>query len=208
VSAQAGVKQRMGEQRAFERLPMPDAEVKFYPAFFTTDESTYLFDTLISNVAWEQKQIEVPTGIVTLPRLVAWYADSGKSYSYSGVTVTPHAWVPVILDIKQQIEMEAQITFNSVLINQYRDENDSVNWHADDEPELGTDPVIASLSFGAVRPFEFKHKDNPEQRTSIDLTSGSLLLMAGTTQHYWKHRIPRLKMPCGPRINLTFRNIH
>jgi alkylated DNA repair dioxygenase AlkB len=192
---------------AFDRLSMPDAEVLFYPELFTPTECDDFFQDLSSSVAWEQKQIDAPTGNVTLPRLVAWYADAGKSYSYSGVTVTPHDWIPLLRQIKQRVENVASLTFNSVLINQYRSQDDSVGWHSDDEPELGPDPVIASVSFGAVRPFEFKHKDNPDQRLSIDLTLGSLLLMRGTTQRFWKHRIPRIKTPCGPRINLTFRNI-
>ena len=194
-------------QPAFETLSMPDAEVLFYPELFVPTESDAFFQELTSSVAWEEKQLDLPTGSVTLPRLIAWYADEGNSYSYSGVTVTPHPWIPLLLQIKQRVENVAGLAFNSVLINQYRSQDDSVGWHSDDEPELGRDPVIASVSFGAVRPFEFKHKDNIDQRLSVDLTPGSLLLMRGTTQQFWKHRIPRLKTPCGARINLTFRNI-
>jgi alkylated DNA repair dioxygenase AlkB len=109
--------------------------------------------------------------------------------------------------MKARVEQVADVPFNSVLLNLYRDGRDSVAWHSDDEPELGENPVIASVSFGAERRFQFKHKHNPDLRQTIDLTHGSLLLMRGTTQHFWKHQIPKTQKPCGARINLTFRTI-
>lgn len=185
------------------RLSMPDAEVLFYPALFDVQESEMLFHDLRANIAWEQKQVSTENSSYSLPRLVSWYGD--EPYSYSGVTVHPHQWTPTLLHIKGRVEAAAEIQFNSVLLNLYRDQNDSVSWHSDDEPELGENPIIASVSFGATRPFQFKHKHDAQQRLSIDLTPGSLLLMRGTTQAFWKHQIPKSKTPCGERINLTFR---
>jgi alkylated DNA repair dioxygenase AlkB len=188
-------------------LQMPDAEVFFDSTFFTPDESEHYFRELTSNIQWKEKQVETPTATFALPRLIAWYGDEDTSYSYSGVTLHPLAWTPPLLEIKSRVESAAATTFNSVLLNLYRSEQDSVSWHSDDEPELGMNPVIASVSFGATRPFQFKHKHNPDLRLSLDLTPGSLLLMRGTTQAYWKHQIPKSKVPCRARINLTFRTM-
>jgi alkylated DNA repair dioxygenase AlkB len=193
---------------AREVLPMPDAEVTFYRDFFSTDESARLLQDLSSQIEWKQEAARFGGKSVPLPRLTAWYGDAGKSYRYSGITVNPLPWTPLLLSIKERIETVSNIQFNSVLLNFYRGERDSVSWHSDDEPELGTNPVIASVSFGATRKFQFKHKTNPDLRTSVDLTPGSLLLMAGATQHHWKHQIPKTTRPVDPRINLTFRVIH
>jgi alkylated DNA repair dioxygenase AlkB len=191
-----------------EALPMPDAEVTFYRDFFSADENTQLFQDLVDKIDWKQESARFGGKAVPLPRLTAWYGDAGKSYSYSGITVNPLPWTPPLLSIKERIETVSNVQFNSVLLNFYRGERDSVSWHSDDEPELGTNPVIASVSFGATRKFQFKHKTNPDLRLSVDLTPGSLLLMAGATQHHWKHQIPKTTKPVDPRINLTFRVIH
>lgn len=187
---------------------MPDANVTFYPAFFTSTESDALLADLTANITWEQKAIQFMGKQVLQPRLIAWYGDAGKSYSYSGLTVQPLAWTPTLLTIKQRVESVTPTRFNSVLLNLYRDGGDSVGWHSDDEPELGQNPVIASVTFGAARTFQFKHKTNPDLRAAIELTHGSLLLMAGATQHHWKHQIPKTKKVLGARINLTFRVIY
>ena len=188
-------------------LSMPDAEVYLANGFFSPAESDKLLADLIANIAWEQKAINIMGKQVMQPRLIAWYGDAGKSYRYSGLTVHPLPWTPVLLDMKARVEAAANVTFNTVLLNLYRDGQDSVGWHSDDEPELGTNPVIASVSLGAARTFQFKHKQNPDLKQSVELTHGSLLLMRGTTQHYWKHQIPKTKKPLGARINLTFRVI-
>lgn len=191
-----------------QQLDMPDADVIFYPEFFDADESLKLLQDLTDNIAWEEQEAKFPWGVVKLPRLIAWYGDTGKEYSYSGMTLTPHKWTTTLLDIKAQVEKTAKVEFNSVLLNMYRNETDSVGWHSDDEPELGANPVIASVSFGATRPFQLKHRGLPSNRQIIDLTSGSVLLMQGTTQRYWQHRIPKAKSPTAKRINLTFRVIY
>ena len=136
-------------QPQFETLPMPDAEVLFYPALFDPDESKHFLERLTQHIAWEQQDIQMFGKQITVPRLVAWYGDAGKSYSYSGVTMTPLAWTDELLQIKGRVESVAAMSFNSVLLNLYRDEQDSMGWHSDDEPELGTNPAIASVSFGS-----------------------------------------------------------
>src|SRR5262249_4942967 len=141
------------------------------------------------------------------PRLTAWYADPGIRYTYSGVTHQPLAWPDFVLPVKAKIEQGASQPFNSLLLNYYRSGKDSIGFHADDEPELGTNPLIASLALGATRSFILKHNQTREKVT-IDLTHGSLLIMAGTCQHFWKHGIPKTETEVGERINLTFRKTY
>lgn len=186
-------------------LDMVDADVILYPTFFAEAEADRLFGTLSDSIAWQQETVKLYGRVMDQPRLTAWYGDAGRSYTYSGITMHPQPWTPDLLHIRQRVEAVAGGVFNSVLLNQYRNERDSVSWHSDDEPELGVNPVIASVSFGAARRFQFKHKSVPEQRAAVDLTHGSLLLMRGPTQHFWKHQIPKSSLLHGPRINLTFR---
>lgn len=188
-------------------LPMPDAEVLFYSAFFPVDAADATFARLRDEIAWTQQTIGTPAGRVPLPRLTAWYGDEGTTYRYSGIVQHPLAWTPLLTAIKTRVETAAETTFNSVLLNYYRDGRDSVSWHSDDEPELGQNPVIASVTFGAARQFQFKHKTQPQMRTTVELTHGSLLLMRGATQHHWLHRIPKTTQSLDGRINLTFRQI-
>ncbi len=190
-----------------EQLAMPDAKVYIDRDFFTHAESDALLADLTTHIAWEQKAIQFMGKQVMQPRLIAWYGDEGKSYRYSGLTVHPLPWTPTLLMMKARVEAAAAMAFNSVLLNLYRDGQDSVGWHSDDEPELGTNPVIASVSLGVARNFQFKHKQKPDLKLSVELTHGCLLLMRGTTQHFWKHQIPKTKKVLGPRINLTFRVI-
>ncbi len=192
----------------FEQLSMPDADVLIDRDFITPAESNILFSDLTANIVWEQKPIVFMGKEVMQPRLTAWYGDEGKSYTYSGWTVDPLPWTPALLTLRARVEGAAGVVFNSVLLNRYRTGQDSVGWHSDDEPELGTNPVIASVSLGAARNFQFKHKYNPDLKQTIELTNGTLLLMRGTTQHFWKHQIPKTTKVLGPRINLTFRVIY
>ena len=187
-----------------QSLEMPDADVRFYPAFFSPEESAAYFEKLRETVNWEQQEFKIYGKTVLMPRLIAWYGD--KSYSYSGITHQPNAWTKELLEIKARVEEAAETSFNSVLINLYRDEKDSVGWHSDDEPELGKNPIIASVSFGGLRQFQFKHKTK-DLRQSIELTNGSLLIMGGECQHHWQHRIPKSKKTIPARMNLTFRRI-
>jgi alkylated DNA repair dioxygenase AlkB len=196
------------EPEAPQRLDLPDAEILFWPAFFSPAESDAFLAALRDQVPWKQEQIKLYGKHIDLPRLTAWYGEPGKSYSYSGITVQSAPWLPTLLQIKQALEKVSAVTFNSVLLNYYRTERDSVAWHADDEPELGPNPVIGSVSLGATRRFLLKHKRNKElPQQKLLLAHGSYLLMKGPTQHHWLHQVPKETKPHGPRINLTFRVI-
>jgi alkylated DNA repair dioxygenase AlkB len=189
-------------------LTMPDAQVAFFPEFFQPNESDHIFQRLLNQTNWRQEKIRVYGKHLDLPRLTAWYGDPGKAYSYSGISMVPDSWTENLLSIKQRVDAAAGVGFNSVLLSLYRTGEDSLSWHQDDEPELGEDPVIASVSFGGTRSFQFKHKARKElSKVSIDLTHGSLLIMKGPTQRFWVHQVPKTAKPVPPRINLTFRVI-
>jgi alkylated DNA repair dioxygenase AlkB len=185
-----------------------DGEVILYPNFFSAKEGNQLFSDLYSSVNWKQEIIQFFGKQMPIPRLTAWYGDEGKSYTYSGIEQHPESWNTTLKLIKSKIEEIAQVNFNSVLINLYRDGKDSVSWHSDDEPELGENPIIASVSFGATRRFSLRHKHLKNHKIDIDLASGSFLLMQGETQHFWQHQIAKTAKEIQPRINLTFRIIH
>lgn len=191
-----------------EEIPIQDGALRLYPYLFSSEESGTFFTQLKENVNWQQEEIKLYGRLIPLPRLTAWFGDAGKTYMYSGITVEPEPWTPTLLEIKTKIEEVSNVTFNSVLLNYYRNERDSVSWHSDDEPELGKNPTIGSVSFGDARTFQLKHKTNKSIKVqSIDLPDGSYLEMAGTTQHHWLHQIPKRTRKIGPRINLTFRII-
>lgn len=193
---------------ALETMPMIDADMKFMRDFYRPPLCGQYMNILLREIAWRQETIRMWDKQYLQPRLSAWYGDAGKRYTYSGMTLEPNAWTPTLLQIKEDIERASGEPFNSVLLNLYRNEQDSVSWHSDNEAELGDKPVIASLSLGATRIFKLRHKRRKEQkRVALELTDGSLLLMAGTTQKYWQHAIEKERHACGPRINLTFRNI-
>lgn len=188
------------------KFPLLDAEIYLYEDFFTKQESEDFFLDLKENISWQQRQIKFWGKLLDEPRLTAWYGDDDASYSYSGIHLKPIPWTNTLLTIKQKIENFTQEKFNSVLLNLYRNGYDSMGWHSDDERELGQNPIIGSISFGATRKFQLKHKKlNLSQ--DIELNSGSFLLMKGSTQHFWKHQIPKTKKLCSQRINLTFRFI-
>ena len=194
-------------QKAAEVLAMPDADVRFYRSLFSKEESDQLYAQLHQQTLWKQEFIKLYGKQVAIPRLTAWYGDEGKSYIYSKIEMTPELWTPSLLEIKTKIEVMSGLTFNSVLLNLYRDGKDSVAWHSDDEPELGENPSIGSVSFGAARRFMFKHKQQNDLKQEVELTHGSFLLMQGPTQHFWLHQIPKTTKSLQPRINLTFRVI-
>ncbi|HEY9641672.1 MAG TPA: alpha-ketoglutarate-dependent dioxygenase AlkB [Coleofasciculaceae cyanobacterium] len=188
-------------------LQLPDADIVFYPALLSAQASDRLFTTLTPTISWRQDWIKIYGRSLPQPRLTAWYGDPGKSYTYSGITMQPLPWTSLLLDLKAQVDAVSGVVFNSVLLNLYRDGNDSMGWHSDDEPELGQHPVIGSLSLGGVRRLLLRHRFEPGLKHQLELPSGSFLLMRGTTQHYWQHQVPKTKRPVPPRINLTFRVI-
>jgi len=165
-----------------------------------------LVNTLFDELQWQQDKLKFYGKIVDIPRLQAWYGEYGVHYTYSNLTMVAKPWTPTLLQLKNIISQYCQSSFNAVLANCYRDNCDSVGWHSDDEPELGQNPVIASLSLGGTRTFHLKHKHTGE-KFKLPLQSGSLLVMSGKTQHYWQHAILKTKQKAVMRINLTFRNI-
>jgi alkylated DNA repair dioxygenase AlkB len=193
-------------EAALQRLDMEDAQVHFMQGFYGPEQAKRHFEALYAETGWQHETLRLWGKLIDQPRLTAWHGDIGRTYSYSGLQLRPAPWTPLLLAIKQDIETLTGDRFNSVLLNLYRDEQDSVAWHSDDEAELGAQPVIASLSLGATRTFKLRHKQSG-RLVSIELHDGCLLRMAGKTQHCWKHAVPKEKAPAGPRINLTFRHI-
>ena len=191
-----------------ERIPIADGEVYYVSDLNLGRSADALLRQLIAEIPWRHENILVWGKMYSQPRLVAWYGDRGSDYTYSGIKLTPRPWTDLLRDIKRRVETVSATAFNSVLLNYYRDNRDSMGFHSDDEPELGVRPTIASLSLGEERTFVLKDKVNKLTKpVRLRLESGSLLLMKGETQRYWKHGIAKESRPCGPRINLTFRRI-
>ena len=190
-----------------QNLDLPDAEVLFYPAFFSAPEADRLLKELQDTTEWRQDTMRFFGKQVPLPRLTAWYGDPGCRYVYSGIENQPLPWTPALLEVKRAVEAPSDLVFNGVLLNRYRSGLDSMGWHADDEPEFGAEPIIASVSFGGTRTFQMKHKKRKELKASVELTHGSLLVMRGGTQANWLHQIPKTAKPVAERLNLTFRAV-
>lgn len=184
-----------------------NCETYLWPNFFTLEESRDFYENLISKTEWKQDEIKMYGKLLKVPRLSAWYADPGKNYSYSKILLSPKPWFSELLEIKARIETETGLNFNSVLLNLYRNGEDSMAWHRDNEPELGTNPAIASISFGASRLFKMRPFVAKKPVRTFELITGSLLLMKGATQHNWEHSVPKTKQKTGSRLNLTFRQI-
>jgi len=189
-------------------IPLCDADLRYVAALVLPATDTDILRQLIDTIPWRSEKIIVWGKTHVQPRLIAWFGDPGSEYEYSGIRLQPLAWAPVLTDIRREVERIAGVTFNSVLLNYYRDQNDSMGFHSDDEPELGPQPIIASVSFGERRTLVLKHRTRKDIKpVRVPLESGSLLLMRGDTQRYWKHGIGKETRPCGPRVNLTFRQI-
>ena len=187
---------------------LPDADISLHENFFSQAESDDLYESLAHNIKWQHDQIKIFGKLVEQPRLTAWYGDLRFSCNYSGISMSPQPWNEDLLSIKRRVESQVNLSFSNCLLNFYRTGKDSMGWHQDNEKELGQNPAIASVSFGATRPFQLKHvKNKALKKVDIPLSHGSLLVMKGTTQHYWKHQIPKTTRQIEPRINLTFRII-
>lgn len=189
-----------------ETIIINNGEYIYIPNFYSKQTADTYLKRLISDIKWKQESMNMYGKQIPFPRLTSWYGDNDKPYSFSGITLQPHPWSPGLSKIKSDIESKAKVIFNSVLLNRYRDGNDSISWHTDAEKELGKNPVIASVNFGAERKFQLKHMHTNE-KIEIILKHGSLLIMLGELQHFWKHQIPKTKKLIGERINLTFRVI-
>ena len=198
-----------GDAAEWLALDMVDADVRYLPWFDWGMPAAECLDRLKAEVPWRQDPIEVWGKTYDQPRLSAWFGDAGCAYTYSGLQLSPLPWTPLLQHIKQRVEAACGQTFNSVLLNHYRNERDSMGAHSDDEPELGPQPTIASVSFGVTRKLIFSHRSRSDVRNvHVPLESGSLLLMRGATQSHWKHAINKQKTPLAARINLTFRVIY
>lgn len=185
-----------------------DGVLEYYYPFYNSFESQMYFKRLHTDVKWKVEEINMFGKVHPLPRLTAWYGDAGANYTYSRITMKANPWIPELSKIKTDIEKYTRHKFNSVLLNLYRDNTDHVSWHADDETKFGDNPTIASLTFGAVRKFQVKHKFAKELPIiTLNLEPGSLVVMSGVIQKYWIHRVATTKVETGPRINLTFRNV-
>ena len=187
-------------------VKIQNGEYILYTSFFSKAESDVYLRELRNEILWKQESMNMYGKKVNFPRLTAWYGDNDKPYSFSGITLNPHPWDNNLKLIKNKIEPKAMTTFNSVLLNLYRDGNDSISWHTDAEKELGINPTIASVNFGATRTFQLRHIETKE-KIEIELTHGSLLIMQGELQHFWQHQVPKTSKKVAERINLTFRVI-
>lgn len=189
-------------------LALPDGELYFLEALPLPESAEAVLARLIAETPWRSETITLWGKPHLQPRLSAWYGDPATHYTYSGMTLAPQPWTPLLADLRARVERATNLPFNSVLLNYYRDGRDSMGMHSDDEPELGRNPAVAALSLGAPRIFTLKHKtDKALAPVRIALGDGSLLLMAGATQHHWKHGIAKTARPVGPRVSLTFRLI-
>ncbi|WP_411768191.1 alpha-ketoglutarate-dependent dioxygenase AlkB family protein [Winogradskyella sp. A3E31] len=186
---------------------LPNAELIYYPNFYKKGEADRLYESLKQSTKWQQDDITVYGKTYKQPRLTALFGKNGKTYSYSGILMHPKPFTKKLIKIEADISNTCGQNFDTVLLNWYRDGNDSNGWHADNEKELGNNPIIASLSFGEERPFHFKHRTIKSERHKLVLKHGSLLVMKGEMQHHWLHQIAKTKKDIGGRINLTFRNL-
>jgi alkylated DNA repair dioxygenase AlkB len=189
-----------------QRIDLGDAELVEFREAFTRTESKRYFELLHTGVNWQAASIRIAGRLIPIPRLQCWVADPGLFYTYSGITMAPDQWSKELLAIRARVESLAEQSFNAVLLNLYRDGKDSVAWHADDEPELGRNPVVASVSFGADRPFELKHRYH-DSKKRLTLFDGSVVVMGNTLQNHWLHQLPKVNSLKAARINLTFRRI-
>jgi len=184
-----------------------DGEVYYHGAIYDPEKADAMFRYLLEDIPWKHDEVFLFGKHITTARKVAWFGDEDYSYAYSGKSRTAIPWTPELLEIKNLTEDRSGVIYNSCLLNLYAEGTQGMGWHSDDEACLGNQPNIASLSFGAERRFDFRHKSS-QQKLSIILQHGSLLVMQGETQHHWQHQIPKTKKVTQPRINLTFRTMH
>ena len=181
-------------------------DLKYYPQFIASKEQAILFTALVSEINWQSAQIKIFGKWVNQPRLYAWQGNNRQRYTYSSLQLQAEPFHPSLASLILRINEQLHLDFNSVLINYYRNGSDSMGWHPDDEPELGANPTIASLSLGAPRDFILREKLNKKHQVKINLEPGSLLLMGTSIQNIWQHALPK-RAQSAARINLTFRKI-
>lgn len=182
-------------------------EMFIHEDFFSEEESNYYYETLLQNIQWQQDEIVVFGKRHMQPRLTAMYGESGTHYAYSGIDMPALSWTKELSEIKARVEAATGYTFNIALLNLYRDGNDKVGWHRDNEKGMGSTPTIASVSFGATRNFQIRVARSKEYKMTFALPSGSLVLMGGEMQHVWEHQVPKTAKKVNARINITFRRV-
>jgi alkylated DNA repair dioxygenase AlkB len=195
-----------GNAQHWETCDLAGADVRV-TRFCDAKAAHHWFERLHTEIPWGRHQMRLFGRQIDAPRLSCWIGDPGTTYTYSGTRFEPEAWTPGLSELREWLFTHCGECYNSVLCNLYRDGKDSMGWHSDSEPELGAEPVIASLSFGGARKFYLRHRHNPHQRLLLELPSGSLLVMAGATQRNYRHALPKTVRKVDPRINLTFRSI-
>jgi alkylated DNA repair dioxygenase AlkB len=190
----------------WQRIELVGADVRL-GRFCAAGECQRWFDRLNTEIAWLRHRVKLFGREINAPRFSCWVGDAGTFYTYSRTRYAPRPWTPALRELRQSVSALCGSAYNSVLCNLYRDGRDAMGWHADDEAELGPEPVIASLSFGAPRVFRLRHRQERSRGVAIRLESGSLLVMAGATQTHYQHALPRDAACTAPRINLTFRHV-
>ena len=190
-----------------DNLLLQKGQLSLYRNFLDFDLSLKLKNEIEATSNWEQSEILILGQKQLIPRLNAWYADDEKNYAYSGTPLPLNSWTPPISSLKKAIEEKLSLSFNSCLLNLYRDGNDSVAWHADDEPELGIEPTIASISLGQERKFIIRNKLNHNDKLTISLPHNSMLVMRGNLQSLYEHKVPKTSLKVNSRLNLTFRKV-
>ena len=190
------------------RTVLAGADLEYLPGFLGPADADELLAALLADVPWQRPVVQIFGRTFRSPRLAAWYGDMGAVYLYSGLVNEPLPWLPSLAVLRTQIEHRLGQPFNSVLLNFYRDGADSMGWHRDREPELGENPTIVSISLGGSRRFVLQHSRQVDMtRLELRPEHGSLLLMRGATQHFWRHCVPKTRKVVAPRVNLTFRQI-
>ncbi len=195
------------EAPGFEAIDLPGADVRLAAQWLGAAAADALFAALLDQLEWQQHRLRIFGRDVDAPRLSCWVGEPGLDYRYSGTRFQPHPWPPVLAALRPRLSEACSAPFNSVLANLYRDGADAMGWHSDDEPELGAEPVIASVSLGARRRFALKRRERGARSVFLDLPHGSVLRLAGSTQANYRHALPRTRAAIGPRVNLTFRQI-
>ena len=194
------------QHQSGEAIEIQDGKLDYFPVFLSAVESKGLFQQILNELVFQQNQIKIFGKAIAVPRLEAYFSLNGEKYGYSGQQLKNQPFPAFLNELRLRIEARTKNTYNALLINLYRDGQDSNGWHADNEKSLGSNPSIASLSLGAERPFELRHQ-RTGQKLKIHLADGSLLHMYGELQHHWKHQLPKVRNFSGQRINLTFRKI-
>ena len=188
-------------------ISLLNGQLRFFPSLLGSDADA-LFEWFLENLSWQSDSITLYGRLIRIPRLHCWYADNDLAYHYSGLQLRPAPWDEKLLHLKTCLEGVTGATFDSVLANLYRNGSDSVGWHCDNEPELGADPVIASISFGATRRFQLRNKLDKNQKIELALPHGSMLLMGRGVQTHWQHQLPKTGRNVSARINLSYRFIN